>query len=273
MTVIRSEPMLAVVPINDADDPRVAPYRDIRERDVVGRQGLFIAEGEVVLRVLLGATSRFRPASVLIADKRVAALRPLLDRASPTPVYAASQAVIDRIAGFPMHRGILALGHAGPPPAAEALVAAMPSRAVIVVACGIANHDNLGGIFRNAAAFGATGVLLDADCCDPLYRKAIRVSAGASLTQPYARLRRDEDGLALLTRHGFDLIALSPRGERDLREVRRVDRIAALFGTEGPGLAPEILARATTVRIPMTSGVDSLNVAVATGIVLYHLSG
>ena len=141
-----------------------------------------------------------------------------------------------------------------------------------MAAFGIANHDNLGGIFRNAAAFAADAVLLDADCCNPLYRKAIRVSAGHTLRQPFARLARSEDPLALLAAAGFALIALSPRGERELSEVRRADRTAVVLGAEGPGLPDAILSRVQTVRIAMAPGVDSLNVAVTTGIVLHHLA-
>lgn len=261
-----------IIPIDDADDPRVGPYRDIRERDMVGRQGLFIAEGEVVLRALLGPQSRFAPASVLVAAKRVPALLPLLARAAPASVYSVGQAVMDRIAGFPIHRGILAIGTIGTLPSPEATLAGAGQRATVVVAFGIANHDNLGGIFRNAAAFGASGVLLDADCCDPLYRKAIRVSVGTILTQPFARLTRDHDVLALLTGAGFDPIALSPTGARELSDVRRSNRVAVILGAEGPGLPADILLRVSAVRIAMAPHVDSLNVAVTSGIVLHHLA-
>jgi tRNA G18 (ribose-2'-O)-methylase SpoU len=143
---------------------------------------------------------------------------------------------------------------------------------VVVAAFGIANHDNIGGIFRNAAAFGAGGVLLEGGCCDPLYRKAIRVSVGTALTVPFARLAAGEDALGLLADAGFAALALSPGGGRALAEVRRADRVAVLVGAEGPGLPAAILSRAEAVRIPMAAGVDSLNVAVASGIVLHHLA-
>ncbi len=260
------------IAIEDPGDPRVAAYRDIRERDMVGRAGLFVAEGEVVLRVLLSPRSRVAPVSVLIDAKRVAALASLIEKAAPAPVYAAGRGVLDQIAGFPLHRGILAIGRASPAVAAATLLAEAGPRAVVVVACGIANHDNLGGIFRNAAAFGAAGVLLDAACCDPLYRKAIRVSVGATLTVLYARLADDDDPLALLRDAGFTTVALSPAGRIPLRDLRRTERMALILGTEGPGLPADLLARADTVRIAMTEGVDSLNVAVTSGIVLHHLA-
>ena len=265
--------MADLIAIDDPDDPRVAAYRDVRERDLVGRKGLFVAEGEVVLNVLLGARSRHRPLSLLIAAKRVGPLAGLLARLPEgTPVYAAAQPVIDTITGFHIHRGILAIGERAPLPAADALLSALGRRALLVVLSAIANHDNMGGICRNAAAFGANAVLLDVDCCDPFYRKAIRVSVGAALTLPFARIESAGAALDLLAAHGFETLALSPSGTTSLGEVRRADRVAAIFGAEGPGLPPAVLARALSVRIAMAPGMDSLNVATASGIVLHHLA-
>ena len=244
----------------------------MRERDLVGREGVFIAEGEVVLRMLI-ASPRFEPVSVLIAQKRIVGLSPMLaDLPEDAPVYAAGQAVLDAIVGFPIHRGILALGRRTLAPSADDLLAGLPTRALVVALFGIANHDNVGGVFRNAAAFGADAVLLDPTCCDPLYRKAIRVSVGAALTVPFARLATGEDALGLLGRHGFGAVALSPSGRTALAELRRPDRVAVLLGAEGPGLPAEVLARADSVRIPMAPGFDSLNVATTSGVVLHHLA-
>jgi tRNA G18 (ribose-2'-O)-methylase SpoU len=262
-----------VIPIDDPADPRIAAYAGVRERDLVGRRGEFIAEGEVVLRVLLGPASRFRPASLLIAGKRLARLAPMLEAVPPdVPVYAAGQAVMDAIVGFPIHRGILGHGLAGPPADAAALLASLGPRAVVLVLFGIANHDNIGGLFRNAAAFGAAAVLLDAACCDPLYRKAIRVSVGAGITVPFARLPTDQDPLELLAAAGFEALALSPAGAEPLAGLRRPDRVALLLGAEGEGLPPALLARARTLAIPMAPGWDSLNVAAAGAIALHELS-
>ena len=136
----------------------------------------------------------------------------------------------------------------------------------------IANHDNIGGIFHNAAAFGVKAVLLDADCCDPLYRKAIRVSVGAALLVPFARIAREDDPLALLDRHGFTALALSPSGATTLSKAPVARRNAVLLGAEGPGLSADLLSRATSVRIAMAPGFDSLNVATTSGIVLHHLA-
>jgi tRNA G18 (ribose-2'-O)-methylase SpoU len=212
--------------------------------------------------------------SLLIAAKRVAALAALLaELPDAVPVYSASQAVMDAIVGFPLHRGILALGRAAPAPEPAALLAGLPDEALVVVLLGIANHDNLGGVFRNAAAFGIDAVLLDAACCDPLYRKAIRVSVGATLTVPFARFGAGCDPLASLADAGFEAVSLSPRGATELKELRRGARTAVLFGAEGPGLAEAVMVRTRTIRLGMAPGWDSLNVATTSGIVLHHLRG
>ena len=261
-----------MIRIDDPDDPRIDAYRKVKERDLVGRQGMFVAEGEVVLRHLL-KSARFETLSVLLAQNRAGKLAPLSAAAQPdAPVYVASQAVIDAIAGFHLHRGILAIGRAVDPPDARALLAGLPEQAVVLALFGIGNHDNMGGLFRNAAAFGAGAVLLDDTSCDPLYRKAIRVSVGAALTVPFARLQPKEDALALLQAHGFEPLAFSPAGAQPLAALRPPPKAALLLGAEGPGLADEVLARCRTVRIPMAPGFDSLNVAVAAGIGLHHLA-
>ena len=258
--------------IESLDDPRIEPYREIRERDLVGRQGLFIAEGEVVLRHL-AAASRFRMVSALVDTKRLDKLAPLFSHLpDAVPVFHARQEILSAIAGFPLHRGILGLGRAEDSARLEQLLASLGPRALLLVLHGIANHDNLGAIFRNAAAFGADAVILDAHCCDPLYRKALRVSVGAGLIVPFARLAPGEDVLDLLARHGFEAIALTPGGETPLSDLRRSQRMAVLLGAEGPGLTEEVIARSRSVGIPMARGFDSLNVATTSGIVLHHLT-
>jgi tRNA G18 (ribose-2'-O)-methylase SpoU len=260
---------MPVFHVTDPDDPRIAGYRDIRERDLVGRQGRFIAEGQVVVERLLAA--RYSQAeSLLIAAHRIDRLAHMWANTPELPVYAAAQPVLDAVAGFAMHRGVLALARAGAPRDAGSLLAEAPARATVLVLVGIANHDNMGGIFRNAAAFGAHGVLLDPTCCDPLYRKAIRVSVGATLTVPYARF--DGDPVDLLAAHGFTAYALSPHRAVTLDKVVPRGRVALLLGAEGPGLPAALIARAHAVAIPIVPGFDSLNVATTSGIALHHFS-
>lgn len=265
--------MASITRIDDPDDPRIESYRHIRERDLVGRQGLFVAEGRVVLEKLL-TSQAYRPLSLLITEKRVASLEPLYATLSDdVPVYVVGQHVMELIAGFPLHRGILAIGHRVVTPTAESLLDGLPEAATILMLSAIANHDNMGGIFRNAAAFGADAVLLDSDCCDPLYRKAIRVSVGAALLVPFARVATHDALFKLLERHDFTALALTPQGREPLHTLRSQKRTALLLGAEGPGLPDHLMQRATTVRIPMAGGFDSLNVATTSGIVLHHLRG
>ncbi len=263
-------PIAIPIPIDNPDDPRVAAFRAVKERDLAGREGVFVIEGEVVLRTAVRA-GRFVVEAVLLAENRVEVLADLALPAG-TPVYAAGQAVMDAIAGFPIHRGILALGRRGAKVAAPALLASLPPRALVLALFGIGNHDNMGGVFRNAAAFGADAVLLARDCCDPLYRKAIRVSVGAALTVPFGWFEASDDPLVVLAGHGFAALALSPSGAIDLSAVQRPERAALLLGAEGPGLDPSLLARTTAVSIPMSGGFDSLNLATTSGIALYQLT-
>ncbi|WP_448950492.1 TrmH family RNA methyltransferase [Labrys neptuniae] len=261
-----------LLPINDPGDPGIEAYRDIRERDLKGRGGRFVIEGEIVLRAAL-ELGRFAIESILIAENRVEPLAGLIGKVpAGIPIHVASRAVLDGIAGFPMHRGILAMGLRGEGLATDALLAAAPANALVVGLSAIANHDNMGGIFRNAAAFGLDGVLIDGASCDPLYRKAIRVSAGAALITPFAQggdIGALCDGLLDA---GFEVLATSPAGRERLGDIEPVGRQAVLFGAEGPGLPERILSRLRTIRIEMRGGFDSLNVATTSGIVLHHLA-
>ncbi|MXQ09921.1 TrmH family RNA methyltransferase [Microvirga makkahensis] len=258
--------------ISDPEDQRIEPYRAVRERDLVGRQHRFIAEGEVVLRVLL-KQPRFEVESLLLAENRIGSLSDALENLPPdVPVYTASRQVMDAIVGFPIHRGILAVARRAPLPPVEGFLAMLPQEALIVGLVGLANHDNVGGIFRNAAAFGAQGVLLDPESCDPLYRKAIRVSVGGALVVPFTRAASADAMVQALQAASFDILALSPSGREVLSQVRPTRRMALLLGAEGPGLPAELLTRTRTVSIPMSSGFDSLNVATTSGIALHHLT-
>jgi tRNA G18 (ribose-2'-O)-methylase SpoU len=264
---------LAVIRIDDPCDPRIAGFRDIKERDLTGRQGLFVAEGEVVLNVLTSPQSLCRPAALLLDAKRVEGLADVIARLpDEVPVHVADQPILDAIAGFHLHRGILALGQKPGPATLGAQLAPLGPDAVVVAACGIGNHDNMGGLFRNAAAFGAGAVLLDQTCCDPFYRKAIRVSVGAVLRTPMVTGLKASDMIDGLERAGFSVMALTPGAETPLHLMPRGGRVALILGPEGPGLSPEVIARCRPVGIPMSGGFDSLNVSVASGIALHHFT-
>lgn len=266
----------APIRIAEADDPRIAAFRAIRERDLVGREGRFVAEGTVVLRMLAAchaAGGRFRAEAVLILENRLAGVAAILELLpASVPVHVADRDVFSAIAGFDMHRGVLAIGRREAVPSAADLIASLPSDALVLAACGISNHDNMGSLLRNAAAFGVDAVLLDETCCDPLYRKAIRVSVGAVLTVPFARGGSAQDLLEGLAGAGFAIWALSPRGETAIGSIVPSERLALVAGTEGEGLPATILSRFHTARIPQKPGLDSLNVATASGVALYQVA-
>ena len=261
------------IPVTDPDDPRVAAFRDIRERDLTGREGLFVAEGEVVVRVLASSASFCRPQAMLVAEKRLAALEDIVARwPDEAPLYVAGQAVLDRIAGFPLHRGILALGRKPDAIDPAALLGDLSDGDVFVVANAIGNHDNMGGLFRNAAAFGARAVLLDDRCCDPFYRKAIRVSVGAVLRTPMATGAPIEGLVAELQAAGVETLAFTPSATETLAAYRQSGPVAVILGSEGPGLPRAVIERCRPIGIPMAGGFDSLNVAATSAIALHHLT-
>ena len=263
--------MSPIFDVTDPLDPRIAAYTQVREKDLVGRDGVFIAEGEVVVR-RLAESAQVEPVSLLLARKRLEGMADVIAAlTSEVPTYVADQQIMDAIVGFPIHRGILAVGRRRQVRDPATLLAGLPSEATVLALCGIANHDNMVGLFRNAAAFGVDAILADSDCCDPLYRKAIRVGVGAPLILPFARLGREDDMISVLAGAGFQPLALSPKGVVQLTNLKAQAKRAVLMGAEGPGLSQAYLDRALTVAIPMAEGFDSLNVATTAGIVLHHL--
>ncbi|WEX76922.1 RNA methyltransferase [Sinorhizobium numidicum] len=264
------------VRIEDPSDPRIAGFVSIRERDLTGRQGRFIAEGTVVLRMLAAAHRAGRGVAaeaILLLENRIAGLADVLaEFPADVPVFAAEARVFDAIAGFNMHRGVLALGRRDAMPGMDTLIAGLPASSLVLAACGISNHDNMGTLFRNAAAFGVDALLMDASSCDPMYRKAIRVSVGSVLTLPFAREGTAASLIERLRAAGFEIWGLSPSGETDIAGIPPAPRTALLVGTEGEGLPEAILSSVHTARIRQRPGLDSLNVAMAAGIALYQVA-
>lgn len=258
-----------LIRIDEANDPRIAAYLNIRERDLVGRDGRFVAEGRVVLNVLTESSHEVE--SVLVLENRVEGVSDLLasfnDR---TPIYVADQGVMDAIAGFHLHRGLIAIAKRKIEPTTVQLLDRLPPDALVVVLSAISNHDNMGAIFRNAAAFGADAVILDGRCCDPLYRKAIRVSVGGVLKVPFAKGGSLAEICAAMAARDFALAALSPAGKHLVSDLPNSGRRALVLGTEGEGLPDEILGSLPTYRIAMSASFDSLNVGTASGIALHY---
>jgi len=262
--------------IDRADDPRLAEYRHLtdaaarRDLERGDGHGVFVVEGVLALEQLLRSDHPVH--SVLLSTSRAASLSELVHRieARGTPVYVAERPVLAEVTGYDVHRGVLAVAQRRPwPEVASTLSGARR----LVVLEGLNDHENLGSVYRNAAALGLDAVLLDPRCADPLYRRSIRVSAGWAMRVPTTRLPALPDGLAEVHAAGFRTIALTPQrsavpvdtaAERGLLD----DPVALVLGAEGPGLSAATLAACDErVCIPMHGTVDSLNVATSLAVV------
>jgi tRNA G18 (ribose-2'-O)-methylase SpoU len=259
-----------VIHVASLSDPRIEDYRNVPDPELLRSRGIFIAEGRHVVRRLL-TESRFTTRSILLTPSAQESLSDLLSRYEGIPTFVVTQDAMNAITGFNIHRGCLAIGERLPLPSWEWLAG---GARLLVVLEHVSNADNVGAIFRNAAAFGVDAVLLGPSCADPLYRKAIRTSMGAALRLPFARMEDWPGALHRLRAQGVRLIALTPSADaRALEAGRQPIRTAVLVGHEGQGLSDAALSAADVrVRIPMAAGVDSLNVATATAIALYAMA-
>ena len=258
-----------ITQITDRGDSRIAPFVDIRERDLTGgTDGRFIVEGKVPLSILL-TKSRFKLDSLFLCETRLQPLAEILAKVPPDiPIYVAPQDLMDKIAGFPIHRGVLACARKGDPAGLSTRITGQR----LLVLNQLSNHDNVGAAFRNAAAFGVDGVLLDGQCCDPLYRKSIRVSSGTSLWLPFHHGGTGEAHVDALKSAGFEIWAMTPNSNAaPLHDLKPPEKLAIMLGAEGPGLADALIDLAQAVRIPMRTGFDSINVATAGAIALSHV--
>jgi tRNA G18 (ribose-2'-O)-methylase SpoU len=261
-----------VIEITDPADPRLADYSALTDVDLRTKfeppAGLFIAEGELVIRRAVEAGYRLR--SLLLSEKWLPGVAAL---AGDAPLYLASVELLEQVTGFHVHRGALASVRRRPLPDLDGLLAA--SRRIAVLEH-VNTHTNVGAIFRGAAGLGMDAVVLSPSCADPLYRRAVRVSMGEVFKVPYTRLEPWPRGLARLREAGYRLLALTPGVDAvPLPEFRPApgERLALLLGAEGPGLSPAALAAADTrVCIPMAAGVDSLNVAAAAAVAFYAVT-
>jgi tRNA G18 (ribose-2'-O)-methylase SpoU len=267
----------AVVTVDDPSDARLADYVGLRDPELRRRveapgsgAGIFIGEGLTVLARLLDSPYPVR--SILVTPARLPRVLPLLRDRQDVPTLVAQPAVVQAVAGFDLHRGVVASAARLPPCQPEELLAR--SRTIAVLE-GLNDHENLGAIARSARALGVDGLLLDPTCADPLYRRSVRVSMGEILHLPFARAGHWPDTLDELHRAGWRVLALTPAAEATpigLLQVDPSERVAVLLGAEGPGLSAPALARVIEqVRIPLRSPVDSLNVGHAAAIAFEHL--
>ena len=265
--------MATYVEVGDPGDVRLADFRDLRDvqlrRSVEAEHGLFLAEGEKVVRRAVEAGYPVR--SFLMAPRWLASLSDVLE-STDAPCYVVSEEVAEEVTGFHVHRGALASLARRPLRTVEEVLSGART---IVVCEDVVDHTNVGAIIRSAAAFGVDAVLLSPRCADPLYRRAVKVAMGAVFSVPWTRLPDWYDALPGLEEQGFTAVALTlADGAVPLEEaVAGVDRLALVVGTEGHGLSSrwETTAGQRAV-IPMHPGVDSLNVAAATAVACYVAS-
>ncbi|CAL9374552.1 23S rRNA (guanosine-2'-O-)-methyltransferase RlmB [Streptomyces sp. enrichment culture] len=263
--------MAEPITVEDPDDPRLRDYTDLTDVELRRRrepaEGLFIAEGEKVIRRAREAGYAMR--SMLLSAKWLDTMRDVID-ASPAPVYVVDPRLAERVTGYHVHRGALASMRRKPLPGTAELL--RTARRVVVMES-VNDHTNIGAIFRSAAALGMDAVLLSPDCADPLYRRSVKVSMGAVFSVPYARLDPWPQALETVREAGFRLLALTPDARAtalDEAAPHRTDRVALMLGAEGEGLSRRALAAADEwVRIPMSHGVDSLNVGAAAAVAFY----
>lgn len=266
--------------ISDPADERVAEFTGLTDaelrRGVEGQggrygNGIFVVEGTLAISVLLGLGRRWSVRSVLVTAKKLGEIDASALEASGARVLIAEPGLLDAIVGFNLHRGAVASVDR-PPPSDPALVLAGARQAVMLE--GINDQENLGVIFRNAAALGADAVLLSPTCCDPLYRRTVRVSMGHVLSVAFAVTAPWPGAVDAAKEAGFETIALTPNAEAEAIDAvgPAASRRAVLLGSEGPGLTDHALRRADRrVRIPMRADVDSLNVAAAAAVAFHRL--
>jgi tRNA G18 (ribose-2'-O)-methylase SpoU len=259
-----------IIPVDTLDDPRIAPYRNVKDRDLAAEGNRFIAESEQVVRRLL--VSDLATESVLMAQRRQPEIAPLIP--DSIPIYVASDELMKQILGFKFHSGVMACGVRRPAMGIDQLLGMLGERATLMILPEIANTENLGALMRIAAGFGVNGLILGERSCDPFYRQAIRVSMGAVFSIRIVESLNLLQDLQKLREASFELIAtvLDEHAER-LPSVRPSGRTALLFGNEAQGLSPEVVSQCPRkVTIPMHLGTDSLNVAIAAAIFLYHFT-
>jgi tRNA G18 (ribose-2'-O)-methylase SpoU len=256
----------------DASDPRLAPYRAVGDPAALARDGLFVAEGRLVVERLL-EDGRFRVHSVAVTPSAAAVLAPLFERRPDVLVHVCEASVLRQITGFHFHRGCLALAYR---PSQEMRLDGLSGARRILAVESVADPDNVGGLFRTASAFSIDAVVMNDRCADPLYRKAIRTSMAATLRVPFVRWTRWTDELEALRGAGFQLVALTPDPEAEplaAYAARAAERVIVAVGSEGFGLSRESMALADArVRIPIDPRADSLNVVTAAAIALYALA-
>ncbi|MGB0878908.1 MAG: TrmH family RNA methyltransferase [Mycobacterium sp.] len=262
-----------VIDVTESADPRLDDFRDLnsidRRPDLPAGKGLVIAEGVLVVQRMLA--SRFTPRALLGTDRRLTELGPDLDGLE-APFYRATAEVMADVVGFHLNRGVLASASRAPDLTVPQILEGATTVAVLE---GVNDHENLGSVFRNSAGLGVDAVLFGSGCADPLYRRAVRVSMGHALLVPFARAKAWPDDLKLLQEAKFRVLAMTPDPKAPALAHAMAgfagQRVAILVGAEGPGLLERTMRLSNArVRIPMSGGTDSLNVATAAALAFYE---
>ena len=263
--------MPIVIPIESLSDPRVAHYRNIKDHELDRQGRRFIAEGEYIVRRLLA--SDFQTESLLLVERRVAEMAAAVPEG--VPIYSVPTELMNGILGLKFHSGIMACGIRKPTAALDQVAPKEKPALTLVICPEIANAENIGSMVRIAAAFGADAIILGEKCHDPFWRQAVRVSMGTIFSLPLIQSHDLHHDLKRLREEwGVQLAAsvLDPTAE-PLADADRPAKLGLLFGNEAQGLGEEWIAACDRkITIPMHWGTDSLNVAVATGIFLYHFT-
>ena len=257
--------------IETLDLPELQPYRTMRRQHEQRKQGIFVAEGEKVVRRLL--ESRFSVVSVLLPEKWLRELDPLLQaRPEEIQVFVAEKALLETLTGFSMYQGLLAVGKVPPLPTLEMIVTRSPQPRLLVAADGLTSAENLGALVRNSAAFNAQALIVGETCSSPFLRRAVRSSMGAIFQIPIVETTSLTQALADLRARGIRCIAAHPHANRrTLSQASFADDCCIVFGSEGYGISPAVLAACDeAAAIPMPDKVDSLNVGSAAAVFLYE---
>jgi tRNA G18 (ribose-2'-O)-methylase SpoU len=256
--------------ITSIDDPRIAPYRNLKDRELARQGDRFIAEGEYIVRRLLA--SDYPCESIVVIER----LAEEISKVTPPGVelHVTDSTLLRQIIGFKFHSGVLAVGRRKSEFSLDSLPALQNERATLVVCPELISAQNIGSLIRISAALGVDAMLLGEKCCDPFWRQSVRISMGAVFTLPIVRSKNLRHDLHALREYGFELVAtVLDEASEPLDTAQRRDRLALLFGNESRGLDPDVVELCDRrVTIPMRAGIDSLNVSIAAGIFLYHFA-
>jgi len=257
--------------IDSLDLPELQPYRTMRRQAEHRQQGIFVAEGEKVVRRLL--ESKLSVVSVLLPEKWLRELEPLFRaRGEESQVYVAEKALLETLTGFSMYQGLLAVGKVPPLPTLGDVVARSPQPRLLAAADGLSNAENLGALVRNCAAFNAQALIVSETCTSPFLRRAVRGSMGAVFHLPIVESASLTQALRELRKQGIRCIAAHPHSDgRTLSYANLASDCCIVFGSEGYGISPAVLAACDdAAAIPMPPTVDSLNVGSAAAVFLYE---